>query len=116
MPPVPRKPQDRLAKAAPPAPDPRGRVTGKVFVWTSEDGVVIEIPLRITMRVLRSIGAGTDLDAGSMFDMLDAIMPGQSDVLDDLDVLEFQTMFSAWQSAYNAQTGASLGESSASSA
>ena len=100
MPPAVKKPLDHRSK---------------VFTWTTEDGVNIEIPLRIKMRVLRSIGVGRDLDAGAMFDMLDAIMPGQSDVLDDMDVADFQACFTAWQTAYQGQTGATLGESSDSS-
>jgi len=111
---APRKPQDRLAKAATPKPDPRGKVVGKVFTWTTQDDATINVPLRVNMGVVRSMGHG-DLDADAMFDMIDAIAPGQADVIDATDTNDFMDCFKAWQSAYNDRTGATLGESSDSS-
>ena len=95
--------------------DHRGKVAGKVFTWTTEDGDTIDIPLRIKVKVLRSMSS-KDLDVDGMFAMLEALIPGQAEAIDELDVNDLTNMFTAWQSAYNAQTGATLGESSASSA
>lgn len=95
-------------------------VDDKKFTWHPEDdngnragGVVI--PLRIKLKLIRSM-ADRELDSAAMFDMLSALAPNQQDVLDDMDVNDFQEMFTTWQSEYNALTGASLGESSSSSA
>lgn len=85
------------------------RVTGKKFVWTTEDGAEVSIPLRLKLRVIRSM-ADRDMDASAMFDILGAIIPGQEEVLDDMDVNDFQSMFLAWQTEYNALAGATPGE------
>jgi hypothetical protein len=84
-------------------------IEGRDFVWHGTDGDV-RIPLRLPLGVVRRV-AGKDLDADVMFEILDALIP-DAEALDAMDLIEFQTMFLAWQSAYNEQTGASLGESS----
>lgn len=89
--------------------DPRVEVDGKLFRFTSEDGVAVEIPLRLRLKVLRAL-SGRDLDAETMFEILAAVAPGQEDALDELDLREFQTLFSLWQEAYGDQSGATLGE------
>lgn len=94
-------------------------VDGKRFVWHPEDdngernGEVV-IPLRVKLKLIRSM-ADRDLDSSAMFDILSALAPNQQDVLDEMDVNDFQECFTTWQSEYNALTGASLGESSSSS-
>lgn len=96
------------------------KVDGKMFVWTPEgdDGQPVDaqvrIPLRIKLKVIRAL-AGRPLDNEVMFEMLEALIPEQADVLDEMDVNDFQAMFTAWQSEYNTVSGASLGESSSSS-
>lgn len=85
------------------------RVDGKSFIWTTEDGPEVAIPLRVKLKVIRQM-AGKDLDAVAMFEMLEALIPDQSDVLDEMDVNDFQSMFAAWQREYNALTGATPGE------
>ena len=91
-------------------------IDGKTFVWTSEDAdVEVRIPMRIKLKTLRAM-SGRDLDnLETMFDLLDAVAPGQGEAIDELDVNEFQRMFGAWQDEYNALNGASLGEASGSS-
>ena len=108
--PAPRKPQDHKTKTV---PDPRGKVIGKVFTWT-DDGNVLTIPLRIRMKVLRTVNQD-ELDAAGMFAMIEAIAPDQTEVIDEMDVNSFVAAFTAWQSAYNNTTGAALGEQSDSS-
>ena len=110
--PAPRKPADHKTKVV---PNPRGKVVGKVFTWTTEDDATITIPLRINMNVLEEIN-GDDLDASGMLRMISKIAPGQDDVIGLTDVNDFVSCFTAWQDAYNKSTGATLGESSASSA
>lgn len=98
-------------------------IDGKVFVWHPEDdqGVTgnieaIRIPLRIKLRVIRMF-ADLDIDdAANMFKLLESIVPGQADVLDDMDMNDFVDMFGTWQAEYTALNGAGLGESSGSSA
>lgn len=102
------------ARARKPPQDHRARVDGKMFVWTTEDGAKLTIPLRIKMRVLRKVGDG-NLDADGMFLMLEALVPDQVDVMDDMDVNDFTAAFGAWQAAYNQQNGATPGEASGSS-
>lgn len=109
--PTPRKPADRKTKVV---PNPRVKVVGKVFTWTTEDDATITIPLRINMGVLRTMGSD-NLDAAAMLVMIDAIAPGQSEVIDATDTNDFVSCFTAWQDAYNNHTGATLGESSGSS-
>lgn len=84
-------------------------VSGRTFTWTTEDGEAVEIPLRIKLKVIRSV-ADRELDAAAMFDLLEQIIPGQTDVLDEMDIHDFESMFSAWQREYQARSGATLGE------
>lgn len=93
--------------------DERVEIEGRTFRFHGEDATV-EIPLRMKLGLLRSL-AGRDLDAETMFEILAKIAPAQEAALDDLDVLEFQALFSLWQEAYNAGAGATLGEASGSS-
>ena len=108
---APRKPADHKTKGI---PNPRVKVVGKVFTWTTEDDATITIPLRINMEVLESMSDG-DLDATGMLAMISKIAPGQGDVIGATDVNDFMDCFKAWQDAYNNRTGATLGESSGSS-
>lgn len=89
--------------------DQKYQVDGKTFIWTTEDGDTITIPLRIKLKVIRGM-AGRELDADAMFDMLDKLVPDQSDAIDEMDLNDFQAMFSAWQSEYESLSGATLGE------
>lgn len=90
------------------------KIDGKTFTWTTDDGVDVSIPLRVKLKVIRSM-AERDLDADAMFEILDAIAPGQGELIDDMDVNDFQAMFTTWQREYQALSGASLGEASSSS-
>lgn len=88
----------------------RYRVVENTFVWTTDEGVSIRLPLKLKMKVIRAL-ADKDLDnVSTMFDMIDAIAPGQNDALDDQDVNDFTAMFTQWQKVYNDRAGASLGE------
>lgn len=97
-----------------PQKDERYRIDGKAFIWTTEDGDDVRIPLRIKLKVLRSL-SGDELDLDGMMRMIDAVIPDQGDVVDEMDVNDFQAMFSTWQREYTALSGASLGESAGSS-
>ena len=98
---------------------PAGRkyeVDGKKFIWhpLDDEGEAgnlpdVTIPLRIKLKVIRSMGSA-DLDAGSMFTMLEALIPDQGETLDEMDVNDFVAMFTTWQTEYNAMTGATPGE------
>lgn len=96
-------------------------IDGKKFRWFPEDddGQVgniepIEIPMRIKLKLLRELN-DENLDAATMFKMIEAIVPGQSAVMDEMDVNDFQDMFQTWQDEYTSLTGATLPESSGSS-
>jgi hypothetical protein len=92
-------------------------IDGKTFVWTStEADVEIRIPMRLKLKTIRAMSGRNLDDLETMFDLLDAVAPGQDAELDELDVNEFQAMFDAWQTEYNALSGATLGEASSSPA
>lgn len=95
-------------------------IDGKRLIWHPEDedgnpGNLpdIVIPLRIKMALVLDL-AEKDLDNTVMAQMLAAIIPHQMDALREMDVNDFQDMFTTWQREYNSLTGASLGESGAS--
>lgn len=97
-------------------------VDGKRFTWHPLDdddltGTLpdVVIPLRIKLGVIRRMN-DRDLDAGAMFEILGTLVPGQADALDEMDLNDFQVMFSTWQREYQALAGATLGESGGSSA
>lgn len=88
----------------------RYEINGRVLTWTTEDGQTVTIPMRVKLKVLRTLAA-RQLDAEGMFEMLEKIIPDQADVLDEMDVVtDFQPMFTTWQMEYNALTGATPGE------
>lgn len=85
-------------------------IDGRTFTWTTEDGQKVTIPMRVKLKVLRGL-SGRAMDAETMFDMLEQIIPDQAAVLDEMDIItDFQPMFETWQTEYNSLTGASLGE------
>lgn len=86
------------------------KIDGKTFTWTTDEGDAIEIPMRIKLKVLRSLSARDVDDVGTMFDMLEAIIPNQADKLDEQDVNDFIAMFRTWQAEYTALNGATPGE------
>jgi hypothetical protein len=87
----------------------RYKVSGKTFTWTTEDGETVEIPMRIKLKVIREL-SGRDLDAEAMFLILEKLIPGETETLDEMDLNDFQAMFAAWQEEYQKLSGASLGE------
>lgn len=91
------------------------KIDGKKFVWTTEDGDEVTIPLRIKLKVLRSLAGEDAENVATMFKLLEQIIPDQGDALDEMDVNDFVRCFTTWQREYNALNGASLGESSGSS-
>lgn len=97
------------------------RIDGKALFWPPEDDdgaqgnlPEIRIPLRLKMKTVLAV-AGRDMDNESMNALLSAVIPDQSEALGEMDVNDFQDMFTTWQTEYNSLTGASLGESSGSS-
>jgi hypothetical protein len=95
---------------------PAGRtyeVDGKKFIWTTEDGTLFTIPLRIKMKVVRQIPSG-DLDVDGMFTILELLVPDQIDVMGEMDSNDFAACFAAWNTEYGLLSGASLGEASGS--
>jgi hypothetical protein len=88
----------------------RYKIDGKTFTWTTEEGELVSIPMRVKMKVLRVLDQSETMDAAGMFAMLELLVPDQAETLDDMDVNDFTTMFSAWQKEYTALTGATPGE------
>lgn len=87
----------------------RYSIDGKTFTWITDEGDRIVLPMRIKLKVVRALADRT-MDVSAMFDIIDAIAPGQSEVLDEMDVNDFSACFTAWQAEYQALTGATLGE------
>lgn len=98
-------------------------INGRTFVWHPEDddGVRgnlpdVQIPLRIKLKLVLAMGED-DLTASNskMIGLVNALIKGESsEVVQEMDVNDFQDMFTTWMSEYNTLTGASLGESSGS--
>jgi hypothetical protein len=85
---------------------------GKTFTWTTDEGVELGIPLRIKLRVIRQLANEDPENVATMFLILEQIIPGQAEALDEMDVNDFTAMFAAWNDEYTSMTGANLGESS----
>lgn len=104
---------------------PDGRkydIDGKAILWHPEDddGVQgnkpdIRVPLRLKMGLVLKM-AEREMDNTVMAEMITAIIPNQSEAIADMDVNDFQDMFTTWQREYNTVSGASLGEPSGSGA
>lgn len=98
-------------------------IDGKAIVWHPEDddgaqGVLpdIRVPLRLKLKLLLDIGEDNITDNAAMRAMLGAIIPpAHHDTLGEMDINDFQDLFTTWQSEYNSLTGGSLGEPSKSS-
>lgn len=92
------------------------KVDGKRFTWhpLDDDGKTgtlpdVVIPMRIKLRLIRKM-AGREVDAAAAFEMLEALVPNQTETLDEMDVNDFMECFSTWQDEYNALNGVSQGE------
>lgn len=94
-------------------------IDGRRIIWHPEDDdgaqgnlPDIVIPLRLKMGTVLQF-ADRDMDNVTMSEMLKAILPAvHQETLGEMDVNDFQDMFTTWQSEYNSLTGGSLGESS----
>lgn len=92
-------------------------IDGKKFIWhpldeNDEAGNLpdVVIPLRVKLGTIRAM-SGREMDAAAMFAILEKLIPSQAEALDEMDIVtDFQPMFTAWQSEYNALTGATPGE------
>lgn len=84
-------------------------INGKTFTWTTDEGGTVEIPMRLKLKVIREL-ADREMDASAMFDILERVIPGQADALDEMDVNDFSAMFQTWQTEYQKLSGAALGE------
>jgi hypothetical protein len=90
--------------------DKRYRIDGKTFTWTTDEGDTVEIPMRVKLKVIRSLASQDVDDVATMFAILEQIIPDQAEVLDEQDVADFALMFRTWQSEYTKLTGATPGE------
>lgn len=95
-------------------------IDGRSLVWHPEDDdgaqgnlPDVRVPLRIKMGLVLKF-ADRDMDNSVMAEMVRAIVPNQAEAIDEMDVNDFQDMFTTWQAEYNSLTGGSLGESSGS--
>ena len=94
------------------------RVDGKKFYWSPLDEddqrgnlADVMIPLRIKLALLLDMqDEGVEMDAAGMAKMLKSLIPNQEAALREMDINDFQEMFTAWQTEYNTLTGSSLGE------
>lgn len=87
------------------------RVIEHRFHWLSADPDVGEvvIPLKFKGKLLKAVRDMQDDEIGLIFYMLDALGVPES-TTDEMDALEIKDMFLAWQKAWQAQSGADLGE------
>jgi len=92
------------------------RLTWHPEVWEGEEPLPdVVIPLRIKLGLILSVDED-EITPSAMKRMLDMLIPNQSETLAEMDLNDFQDMFTTWQREYAALTGASLGESSGSPA
>lgn len=91
-------------------------IDGKHLTWTTDEGVKLEVPLRIKLKVIREMADADPNNVATMFAILEQIIPGEKDTLDEMDVNDFTAMFTTWNEEYAALSGAALGESSGSTA
>ena len=87
------------------------RIDDKTFTWTTEDGDKVAIPLRIKLRVIRQLADADAESVDTMFKILEQLIPGQGEQLDEMDVNDFTAMFATWQDEYALLGGATPGES-----
>lgn len=88
----------------------RFKILDKTFIWTSEDGETVAIPLRVSMAVFMKFDHRA-LDRGAFFDLMAEIAPEQLDVIKRMDgAHDFDPMVFTWNEVYG-----SPGESGASS-
>ncbi len=88
----------------------RFKIDGKKFVWTTDEDAEVTIPMRLKLKAIRAFADEDIANVATMFRVLEQIIPDQADELDEMDVNDFQAMFSAWQDEYTKLSGASLGE------
>lgn len=121
---MPKAPQDHKPKTNGTKTTDAGRayeVVGKRLVWhpldeNDEPGNLedVVIPLRLKLKVLYQL-SDREMTPAVMADLLESVIPEQREALGEMDINDFQAMFSTWQTEYNALNGASLGESAGSS-
>jgi hypothetical protein len=96
-------------------------IDGKRLTWHPEDDdgqrgnlPDVVLPLRLKMGLVLDL-AEREMDNAVMYEMLTRLVPERfHDTMREMDVNDFQDMFTTWQSEYNTLSGASLGESGAS--
>ena len=112
---MPTTPQDHKPKRATKAKR-QYEVAGRKFTWHPlqfpDEAPLpdIVIPLRLKMKVVNKVGGDRDLDTDAMSEILEQMIPGQTEVLDEMDANDFAAMFTAWQEEYQKLSGATLGE------
>lgn len=93
-------------------------ISGKKFSWFPLDdddkpaSEAVVIPLRLKLKTVLAT-VDREMDAKWMAELLAEIAPGHAEVIEDMDLNDFQEMFVTWQAEYEALSGASLGESTA---
>lgn len=92
-------------------------IDGKRLTWHAqvdleegEEPFDISIPLRLKLKALRPFAESNLNDVTAMFGMLSGIIPGQAEKLDEMDLNDFEEMFSTWHEEYSSLNGAGLGE------
>lgn len=96
-------------------------IDGKRLTWHPEDDdgqrdnlPDVVLPLRIKIGLVLDL-ADREMDNSMMFEFVSRIVPEtHMSTVREMDINDFQDMFTTWQTEYNQLTGASLGESSAS--
>ena len=99
----------------------RYTIDGRKFSWyplNDDDQPSVEpitIPLRMKLSTVLDLNATQDMDVTVMRELIKRIIPGQDEAVVEMDLLDFQAMFTTWQAEYQLLSGVTLGESSSSS-
>lgn len=99
------------------------RIEGRRFTWSANHhdpdddfpAFDITLPLRMKLGTVLDAGAAMDMSTDQMLGFIERLIPGQVDKVREMDLNDFQDMFTEWQGEYSKLTGASLGESGGSS-
>jgi hypothetical protein len=96
-------------------------IDGRVLIWHPEqfegDEQIpdVRIPLRLKLGKLLELGEQQVMSSNEkMQQLIIAIAPSQQPMILEMDVNDFQDMFSTWQREYALIAGVAMGESAAS--
>lgn len=89
-------------------------VDGKKFTWhpdADEDEPLADVvlPLRMKLKLIREF-ADRPMDADARAELIEKVAPASAETLPEMDLQDFDLMYTTWQQEYENLSGATLGE------